>query len=58
MTCKSYFPRYLMKTLFNSTRLPLLQADPNLLRLIFLLVSLSLAVLVGGAPEAGGGLQG
>jgi hypothetical protein len=47
-----------MKTLFHSTRVHLLQADPNLLRLIILLVSLSLAVLAGGAPESGGGVQG
>jgi hypothetical protein len=47
-----------MKKPINPTRLPFLHADPNLLRLILLLVSLSLAVLVGGAPETGGGLPG
>ena len=47
-----------MKNMLNPIRLSALQVDANLLRLIILLVSLSLAVLVGGAPESGGGLQG
>jgi hypothetical protein len=47
-----------MKNLFNPIRLSALQVDSNLLRLLILLVTLSLAVLVGGAPESGGGLQG
>ncbi len=47
-----------MKNLFNLNRLFHRHVDANLMRLIILVVTLALTVLVGGAPEAGGGLQG
>jgi len=46
-----------MNKLFN-LRIAKLQADPNLLRLVLLIVSLSLSLLIGGAPEGGGGFTG